>query len=94
MPRLSSTPKAAELGKPVWRTEDIPTIDTDAPASTMAAKIAKAVTDRPGRRSELKEAYGLTAAQVERDEKRTEQAVKAKVERAYTEHVIAQEAPR
>ena len=39
--------------------------------------------------SELKEAYGLTATQVERDEKRTEQAVKAQVERAYTEHDIA-----
>jgi type II restriction enzyme len=84
-------PKVAELGKPVWRTEDIPTIDTDAQASTMAAKIAKAVTEQTReKRSELKEAYGLTAAQVERDEKRTEQAVKAKVERAYTEHVIAQ----
>ena len=84
-------PKVAELGKPVWRTEDIPTIDTDAPASTMAAKIAKAVTEQTReKRSELKEAYGLTAAQVERDEKRTEQAVKAKVERAYAEHVIAQ----
>ena len=57
----------------------------------MAAKIAKAVTEQTReKRSELKEAYGLTAAQVERDEKRTEQAVKAAVERAYAEHVIVQ----
>jgi type II restriction enzyme len=57
----------------------------------MAAKIAQAVTEQTReKRGELKEAYGLTAAQVERDEKRTELVVKAKVERAYAEHVIAQ----
>jgi type II restriction enzyme len=84
-------PKVAELGKPVWSTEDIPTIDTDASAPAMAAKIAQAVTEQArDKRNELKEAYGLTGAQVERDEKRTEQAVKAKVERAYTEHLITQ----
>jgi type II restriction enzyme len=84
-------PKVAELGKPVWRTEDIPTIEPDAPAGAMATKIAKAVTEQTReKRGELKEAYELTAAQVERDEKRTEQAVKAKVERAYAEHTIAQ----
>ena len=83
-------PKVAELGKPVWRKEDLPTIDPDASASAMAAKIAKAVTEQTReKRGELKEAYGLTAAQVERDEKRTEQSVKAKVERAYAEHAIA-----
>jgi len=84
-------PKVAELGKPVWGTEDIPTIDPDAPASTMATKIARAVTEQTReKRDELKEAYGLTAAQVERDTKRTEQVVKAQVERAYAEHTIAQ----
>jgi type II restriction enzyme len=84
-------PKVAELGKPVWRTEDLPTIDPDAPASMVAAKIAKVVTEQTReKRGELKEAYGLTVAQVARDEKRTEQAVRAKVERAYTDHVIAQ----
>ena len=41
------------------------------------------------KREELKEEYGLTAAQVERDQKRTEQAVKDQVERAYAEHKIA-----
>jgi type II restriction enzyme len=84
-------PKVAELGKPVWSTEDIPKIDPDIPSSKMATEIAKAVTEQTReKRGELKEAYGLTAAQVERDEKRTERAVKAEIERAYAEHAIAQ----
>ena len=41
------------------------------------------------KRDELKEEYGLTAKQVERDMKRTEQSVKDQVERAYIEHSIA-----
>lgn len=83
-------PKVAELGKPVWRAEDIPTVDPATPAHTAATQIAKAVTEQSHhKREELKEAYGLTLKQVERDEKRTEQAVKAQVERAYTEHNIA-----
>ena len=70
-------PKVAELGKPVWSIEDIPTPEPDAPAHTAATQIAKAVTEQSRqKREELKEAYGLTAKQVERDEKRTEQAVK------------------
>ena len=32
-------PKVAELGKPVWRVEDIPTPDPDAPALTAAKRI-------------------------------------------------------
>jgi len=83
-------PKVEELGKPVWRIEDIPVPEPDVPVHTMATKIAKAVTGQShDKREELKEEYGLTAAQVERDEKRTEQAIKAQVERAYTEHGIA-----
>ena len=83
-------PKVFELGKPVYRIEDFPTIEPDAPADKAAAQIAKAVTEQSReKRAELKEAYGLTAQQVERDEKRTEQAVKDKVERAYTERHIA-----
>ena len=83
-------PKVAELGKPVYRIEDIPSPDPDAPASTAATAIAKAVTEQTrSKREELKQAYGLTAAQVERDIKRTEQSVKDQVERAYTEHNIA-----
>ena len=83
-------PKVAEFGKPVWRVEDLPTIEPEAPAEKLAAEIAQAVTEHAReKREELKEAYGLTAAQVERDEKRTEQAVKAKVERALAEQAIA-----
>lgn len=83
-------PKIDELGKPVWRIEDIPTPEPDVPAHTMATQIAKAVTEQSHqKREELKEAYGLTVKQAGRDEKRTEQAVKDQVERAYTEHSIA-----
>ena len=83
-------PKVDELGKPVYRIEDIPTPGPDAPASTAAAAIAKAVTEQSrAKREELKEEYGLTATQVERDQKRTEQALKDRVERAYAEHNIA-----
>lgn len=83
-------PKVEQLGKPVYRVEDIPTPDPDLPVHTMATQIAKAVTEQShSKREELKEEYGLTAAQIERDEKRTEQTVKEQVERAYTEHHIA-----
>ena len=60
------------------------------PARTAATQIAKAVTEQaaPSARSSRR-AYGLTAKQVERDEKRTEPGVKDQVERAYTEHNIA-----
>jgi type II restriction enzyme len=83
-------PKVAELGKPVWSVSDIPSLQPDAPASTAGAAIARAVTDQTRvKREELKKEYGLTAKQVERDAKRTEQLVKDRVERAYAEHNIA-----
>jgi type II restriction enzyme len=83
-------PKVAELGKPVYSIEDFPSVDPDAPAHTAATQIAKAVTEQSReKREELKEAYGLSAKQVERDKKRAEQAVKDQVERAYAEHRIA-----
>lgn len=82
-------PKVDELGKPVWSIEHIPTADPDAPFASTATAIAKAVTDQAkAKREELQEEYGLTKAQVERDEKRTEQVIKDQVERAYTEHNI------
>lgn len=88
-PETVINPKVAELGEPVWRIEDIPTPEPDAPAHTAATQIAKAVTEQSHqKREELKEAYGLTAKQTERDEKRTEQLIKDQVERAYTEHNI------
>lgn len=83
-------PKVSELGKPAWSVQDIPTPEPDAPAHTAARQIAKAVTEQSrAKRDELKEEYGLTAKQVERDMKRTEQSVKDRVERAYTKHNIA-----
>jgi type II restriction enzyme len=83
-------PKVAEIGKPVYRIEDLPAVDPDVPAHRAATQIAKAVTQQARqKREELKEAYRLTAKQVERDEKRTEQVVKDQVERAYAEHHIA-----
>lgn len=83
-------PKVDALGKPVYRIEDMPTPDPAAPASTAAAAIAKAVTEQSrAKREELKQEYGLTSAQTERDQKRTERAVKDKVERAYAEYNIA-----
>ncbi|MGY2747521.1 DEAD/DEAH box helicase [Arthrobacter sp. UYCu723] len=83
-------PKVSELGKPVYSIEEIPTPEPDAPASTAATAIAKAVTEQTrSKREELTKAYGLTATQVQRDIKRTEQAVKDQVERTYTEHNIA-----
>ncbi len=83
-------PKVSELGKPVYSIEDIPTVEGDTPSHTAATQIAKVVIEQSRqKREELKEVYGLTAKQVERDEKRTEQAVKDQVERAYSEHSIA-----
>ena len=43
-PETVINPKVAELGKPVWRVEDIPTPEPNAPAHTAATQIAKAVT--------------------------------------------------
>jgi type II restriction enzyme len=83
-------PKVAELGKPVYSIEEIPTPAPDVPASTAATEIAKAVTEQTrSKRDELTKAYGLTATQAHRDIQRTEQALKNQIERAYTEHNIA-----
>lgn len=83
-------PKVVELGKPVYSLEDIPTVEPDVPAHMAARQLAKAVSEQSRqKREELKEAYGLTVKQVQRYEKRTEQAVKDQVERVYAEHSIA-----
>jgi type II restriction enzyme len=82
-------PKVEELGKPVYRIEDIPMPEADAPVATAATAIAKAVTEQTrAKREQLKDEYGLTAAQVDKDIKKTEQVVKDQVERAYTDHNI------
>ncbi|WP_068397706.1 DEAD/DEAH box helicase [Kribbia dieselivorans] len=83
-------PKIAQLGKPVYRVEDLPAIQPAAPPQIAAKQIAEAVTEQTRqKREELKKAFGLTDAQVKRDEKRTEQVVRGEVERAYVEHKIA-----
>ncbi len=83
-------PKVAELGPPVWSTEDIPKVAPDTPADKAARVIARSITDlSKDKREELKEAYDLTPAQVERDIRATEQRVQAEVERAVQTHEIA-----
>lgn len=83
-------PKVDELGPPVWSTEDIPVPTRDTPVTKLAADIAKTVTAKSREsREKLQQEYGLTNAQVERDNKRTEQKVRAKVERAAAENEIA-----
>lgn len=84
-------PKVEKLGKPVYRIEDIPTPAADVPAQVAARQIAKALTEQArGAREALQKEYDLSSAQVERDVKRTEQVVQAKIERAYAEHTIAE----
>jgi len=84
------SPKIAELGKPVWKVEDIAPIERDTPHHQAAQHIAKLVTEKTREvREELKVEYGLTARQIERDEKQTEAKVKADVERALIERNIA-----
>lgn len=83
-------PKIAELGKPVYSIEDIPSIEPSTPPQVAATQIAKAITEQAkDTRKGLQETYGLTESQVKRDEKRTEQVIKNEVERAYVDHNIA-----
>lgn len=83
-------PKVAELGPPVWRTEDIPPVNPATPAGKAASLIAGMVTETTrDKREQLKQEYGLSVAQTGRDVKRTEQLVKDQVARAYTDHNIA-----
>lgn len=83
-------PKIDELGKPVWSIEEIAPIEYDAAHRDAARQIARNVTEKNRDiRAELKEEYGLTAKQTERDEKLTEARVQADVERALIERDIA-----
>lgn len=84
-------PKVAELGKPVWRIEDIAPIDREGSLQSTARQIAKLVTEKTREtREKLAEEYSLSAKQVERDEKHTEARVIADVERILTERGIAE----
>lgn len=84
-------PKVAELGKPIWRIEDIAPIEREGSPQSTARQIAKLVTDKTREtREKLKEVYSLSAKQVERDEKQTEARVMADVERVLVERGIAE----
>lgn len=84
-------PKVAELGPPVWSVEEIPPVEAETDVAKATAALAKFVTEKAeAKREALKAAYDLTKAQVERDTKRTEQQVKAQVERAFADYSIAQ----
>ncbi|MEI5582302.1 MULTISPECIES: DEAD/DEAH box helicase family protein [unclassified Agromyces] len=84
-------PKIAELGKPIYSDEDVPPLDPATTKATEAAKQIAAVVTEKARETRTKVAaeYGMTAKQVENDEKATEAQVKAKVERAFVDHQIA-----
>ena len=84
-------PKIAELGKPVWRIEEIAPVDREGSPQATARQVAKLVTAKSREiRERLAEEYGLSAKQVERDEKQTEARVWADVERVLTERSIAE----
>ncbi|QDE33518.1 restriction endonuclease subunit R [Microbacterium foliorum] len=84
-------PKVAELGKPVWRIEDIAPVDREGSPLATARQVAKLVNDKVREiRDKLAQEYGLSAKQVERDEKQTEARVMADVERVLTERSIAE----
>lgn len=84
-------PKVAELGKPVWRIEDIAPLEHEGSPQATARRVAKLVTEKARElREKLAEEYALSAKQVERDEKQTEARVMADVERVLTERTIAE----
>jgi type II restriction enzyme len=83
-------PKVVELGKPVWRIEDIALIECDGSPQSTARQVAKLVTEKAREtREKLQEEYGLSTKQIERDEKQTEARVIADVERTLIERDIA-----
>lgn len=90
-PETVINPKVAELGPPIWRVEELPPVENETNAAKAAATLAAFVTEKAqAKREQLKETYGLTKAQVERDTKHTEQQVKAQVERAFADYSIVQ----
>lgn len=84
-------PKVSQLGKPVWRLEDIAPIEREGTPQATARQIAKLVTEKAREtREKLAEEYSLSTKQVERDEKQTEARVIADVERVIAERGIAE----
>lgn len=83
-------PKVEQLGKPVWSIEDVAPIQEDQPRREIARQVAKRVTEKAKEtRQNLQREYGLTAKQIERDEKQTEARISADVERLLVEREIA-----
>ncbi|MCK6067617.1 MULTISPECIES: DEAD/DEAH box helicase family protein [Microbacterium] len=84
-------PRIAELGKPIYSDTDMPQLDPATTKATEAAKQIAAVVTEKARETRAKVAavYGMTARQIENDEKTTEAQVKTQVERAYVDHQIA-----
>lgn len=84
-------PKVKELGAPVWRKEEVTDITTAKSPSKLAKEIAKLVTEKTTEtREKLKEEYGLTNSQVQRDIKQSEAKIEAAVERAAVNKQIAE----
>lgn len=84
-------PKIAELGPPVWRIDDIVPVDREGSPEGTARQVAKLVTEKAREtREKLAEEYGLSARQMERDEKQTEARVTADVLRVLMERGIAE----
>lgn len=83
-------PKVEGIGKPVWKVSDFEAVTPDPSRTVTARRVAKLVTQKTREtREQLKEEYGLTKAQVQRDEKRTESQVAVDVERVLASHEIA-----
>lgn len=83
-------PKIEHLGKPVWDVQELAAITPDTPRSEAVKHVVGLVTQKlQPTRDELKEMYGLSAKQVERDKKAIAERTRAVVERKMTEQSIA-----
>lgn len=83
-------PKIEYLDKPVWDVQELAAITPDTPRGEAVKRVVDLVNQKlQPTRDELKEMYGLTAKQVERDEKATAERTRAVVERKMTEQSIA-----
>lgn len=91
VPETVINPKVEGIGKPVWKMGDLDQVTPGNSRSATARRIAKIATEKArATREELREQYGLTAAQVKRDEKRTEDQITADVERVLAAHEITE----
>lgn len=89
-PDIVIAPKVQELGKPVWKTEDVIPVPRDARADVVAKQFTDLVTEKMRETRKAQQAeYGLTDKQVKRDEKATAERIRETVERSMTERNIA-----